>query len=151
MNTECFNKVVSHRIETIQRVLAAKAEEYARGDRLSNFKRAASIQGITPEKALVGMKSKHDVALQDFINDLDTGKIQCYERWDEKIGDIINYLILLDGLVQERTSLNLLGELERHPRLPVEANVINKMVSEMEHVELHCDFGTNETEGQSNA
>ena len=141
MNTESFNKVVSHRIETIQRVLAAKAEEYARGDRLSNFKRAASIQGITPEKALVGMKSKHDVALQDFINDLDTGKIQCYERWNEKIGDVINYLILLDGLVQER-----IGELEGHPQLPMEESVVDQIAKEldMDYVQISVTHGTAE-------
>lgn len=106
MITQDFDRVIAHRIETIRRVLAAKAEEYARGDRLSNFKRAASMQNTTPEKALVGMKAKHDVALQDFINDLDDGKIQTYDRWDEKIGDIMNYLILLDGLVQERIQQN---------------------------------------------
>jgi len=130
MNTECFNKVVSHRVNTIHSVLAAKASEYARGDRLGNFKRAASMQGVTPEKALVGMKAKHDVALQDFINDLDTGKIQCYERWNEKIGDVINYLILLDGLVQER-----IGELEGHPQLPMEMSVVDKITKDIHGIE----------------
>ena len=61
-------------------------------------------------------------SLQDFINDLDAGNVQCYERWDEKIGDIINYLILLDGLVQER-----IGELNGHPKLPMEMSVVDKI------------------------
>jgi hypothetical protein len=130
MNTECFNKVVSHRVNTIHSVLAAKASEYARGDRLGNFKRAASMQGVTPEKALVGMKAKHDVALQDFINDLDVGKIQCYERWNEKIGDIINYLILLDGLVQERIS-----EIPGHPELPMEESIDDQITKAIHDIE----------------
>jgi len=102
MNTEKFNKIVQDRIDKITMVLTAKADEYARGDRLSNFKAVAALTGCTPEKALGGLVAKHIVALYDFINDLDSDQLQVYTRWDEKIGDIINYMILLDALIQER-------------------------------------------------
>lgn len=102
METKRFDAVVESRIEKIRKVLAAKADEYARGDRLGNFKKVACLLGCTPEKALAGMVAKHIIALQDFINDLDGDLLQEYTRWDEKIGDIINYMILLDALIQER-------------------------------------------------
>ena len=102
MKNKKFTDIMLTRLNQIQDTLSTKADEYARGDRLSNFKQIAHLLGITPEKALVGLVSKHIVALIDFINDLDNGVVQPYERWDEKIGYICAYMILLDALVKER-------------------------------------------------
>ena len=102
MKTKDFNKVVQQRLKKTNDTLFFKANEYARGDRLSNFKQIAHLLGVTPEKALVGLVAKHIVALVDFVNDIDDGKVQSYDRWDEKIGDIICYSILLDAMIQER-------------------------------------------------
>jgi hypothetical protein len=102
METKRFNAIVEERINKIRATLQAKANEYARGDRLSNFKKAACLLNSTPEKALAGMVAKHIIALLDFIRDLDGDLLQDYTRWDEKIGDIIAYMILLDALIQER-------------------------------------------------
>ena len=102
MNNRDFNQLLNDRLNKIDLVLSKKAEEYARGDRLSNFKKAASLLDCTPEKALTGFVAKHVIALLDFINDIDDGVLQTQDRWDEKIGDIINYMILLEALVTER-------------------------------------------------
>lgn len=102
MNSEQFNKIIRYRIDKIQSVLTAKADEYARGDRLSNFKQIAKLMNTTPEKVLGGLVAKHIVALYDFIDDLDRNLLQDYSRWDEKIGDIINYMVLLDALIEDR-------------------------------------------------
>ena len=102
METKDFDKVVERRIELIRKVLTAKADEYARGDRLSNFKQAAELTNERPIEVLAGLMVKHEVAFHNFVNDW--GKrnmLQSYERWDEKIGDIINYMILADALVRE--------------------------------------------------
>ena len=97
-----FKMLVAERVDKIKSVLTAKAEEYARGDRLSNFKKAATMLDCSPEEALLGFVSKHWVALIDFIYDIDEGVVQTQDRWDEKLGDIINYMILLEALVTER-------------------------------------------------
>lgn len=102
MDDKKFIQIVEERCEKIKKVLAHKAKEYARGDRLSNFKRAASFGKCTPEKALLGMLTKHLVATFDFVDDLENGKVMPLEQWEEKIGDSINYLILLEGLIKER-------------------------------------------------
>jgi hypothetical protein len=102
MNTEKFNEVVDANIAAIKSTLSTKADEYARGDRLSNFKKIAAFRNTTPEEALVGMVIKHIAALDDFVTDLDSGHVQQYPRWREKIGDIQNYMVLLDALVIER-------------------------------------------------
>lgn len=102
MDTLEFMKLLKNRLFRIEKILGAKADEYARGDKLSNFKKASSLLNCTPEKALFGMVAKHIIALSDFIEDLEGGKFQDLKRWDEKIGNIINYMILLEALVIER-------------------------------------------------
>lgn len=103
MDTQEFmNSVLNNRLFLTEKVLGSKADEYARGDRLSNFKKAAQLMNCTPEKALFGFVAKHIVALSDFVNDLDSGVNQTPERWTEKTGDIINYMILLEALIIER-------------------------------------------------
>lgn len=102
MTTAEFNKIVASRLVMIEKVLAAKASEYARGDRLSNFKRAAAMMKVSPERALLGMMAKHWVSVLDFIDDIDIDILHGDWEWDEKLGDSINYLILLEALAAER-------------------------------------------------
>lgn len=113
MDTEQFEDiVVNNRLYLTEKVLGSKADEYARGDRLSNFKKAAELMNCTPERALFGFVTKHIVALSDFVNDLEDGLNQTPERWTEKTGDIINYMILLEALVIERLQ-KALPEIEK--------------------------------------
>jgi hypothetical protein len=94
------------------RILGAKNAEYARGDgdRLSNFRAAAEMQKTTPERALSGMFAKHVISIMDFCNDTEKGMENPYTLWEEKITDAINYLILLDALLQERLNISHLGQ-----------------------------------------
>lgn len=101
MNTERFNEVINERIGLCKAVLCDKAEEYATDDRLHNFKVAAQLQGCTPMTALAGMMSKHTVSVYDLIRDHEEGMPISREMWDEKIGDSINYLLLLTALIEE--------------------------------------------------
>lgn len=99
-----FDEIVDARLEKIKNILGAKAEEYASvDDRFHNFNVAGRISGITPEKALYGMMLKHEVSVIDLIEmaDIDPSKLN-ESLIDEKIGDNINYLILLEGLLKQR-------------------------------------------------
>jgi len=102
MNDAEFQTVLDGQLAAINATLKSKGEEYARGDRLSNFKKAAALQGITPERALLGMLTKHIVSVMDLVGDIDTGKVAPLPQWAEKIGDSINYHILLKALIHER-------------------------------------------------
>ena len=102
MNQETLTRIIDARISKIRSTLKAKQGQYAReDDRLHNFKKIAGFRGVEPEEALMGLVVKHIVALDDFINDL-PGQVMSMSQWDEKIGDIINYMILLEALIQER-------------------------------------------------
>ena len=104
MRTEQFEEVINNRIETCKSVLCSKAEEYATDDRLHNFKIAGELQKCTPVKALGGMMSKHTVSVYDLIEDYEQGKAISKEMWDEKIGDSINYLLLLTALLEDENN-----------------------------------------------
>lgn len=71
-------------------------------DVLASFRRAAAITGSTPEQALGGMLSKHVVSIYDLLEkqgpDMDRIPV---EVWDEKILDVINYMILLRAILLE--------------------------------------------------
>lgn len=99
MSPELFDKLVNDRLEKCKATLSSKAKEYAPGeDRFHNFYRAASILNISPAKALVGFMTKHLVSVLDLLDD--PVRLQT-ENWEEKIGDLISYLLLLDAMVRE--------------------------------------------------
>ena len=85
-------------------MIGSKNAEYSRnGDKLHNFKQAAILQRCsTPEKALLGMWSKHLVSIIDIVYDLDAEILPDSDVLAEKITDSINYLVLLEALIIER-------------------------------------------------
>lgn len=80
-------------------LLFAKHEEYATEDHFHNFNVAAVLQGQTPAEALIGMMDKHVVSVHDLVKDYANGVEISLEKWQEKIGDNINYLLILWAMV----------------------------------------------------
>ena len=102
MNAKDFDKIVADRMAWCRQTLCAKGDEYARdGDRLWNFKAAGRKRNQHPAQALAGMEVKHDVSVDDIIDGLARGIVPPKELVAEKIGDSINYLLLLEGLIEE--------------------------------------------------
>ena len=102
MNAKDFDEIVAARMAWCSKTLCAKGDEYARyGDRLWNFKAAGRKRNQHPAQALAGMEVKHDVSVDDIIDGLARGIVPPKELVAEKIGDSINYLLLLEGLIEE--------------------------------------------------
>lgn len=102
MNTETFDKIVNERCRLIKAILSAKAKEYARGDRLHNFKRAGAFMFNSPEKVCFGFAMKHFTSIADMVDDVENGEPPTKEMAAEKLGDAINYLILLEAILSEK-------------------------------------------------
>ena len=101
MSPEEFAEITRKRLIRCEFVLTPKGQEYSRGgDRLHNFKKAAEIEKTTPEKALLGMAMKHIVSIMDMVEDLPA--LPTEEQQAEKFTDAINYLLLLEALIEER-------------------------------------------------
>lgn len=99
MTAEELDKLVDKRVKHIIETLKSKANEYASGsDRLHNFKRSAAFTRETPQEVCCGFLVKHLTSLFDMVD-----KITPTTRasLNEKIGDAINYLILLEALFIE--------------------------------------------------
>lgn len=111
-----FNELLDKIIKRTTFTLASKSAEYSTDDdKLHNFKRAGDMKHETPEKALVGMWVKHIISILDIVDDIEkeNQKIGLIFRYnpkhdldikivEEKVGDAINYLILLEALIKER-------------------------------------------------
>ncbi len=97
-----INEIFDKTIAASRAVLCSKADEYVgKGDRLSNFKHAAHLQNLTLPAALGGMMAKHTISVYDMIYRYQNGEKFSQEKWDEKITDSINYLILLQAVLTE--------------------------------------------------
>ena len=103
MNVKDFNEMLEERIKKTREVLAAKNKEYASDvDKLHNFKRAGKMLQIAPEYALVGMMVKHTISILDIVDKINNNKeYPTKEMIEEKVGDNVNYLILLEALIKE--------------------------------------------------
>jgi len=105
MTVEKFNEIINTRIESINKSLITKGKEYARGDdRLWNFKRGASISRKTLPRTVEGYLTKHIASFYDIIDDFDKGIHPSRELINEKFGDIINYMILMEAVLIEESS-----------------------------------------------
>lgn len=102
MNVNEFDTLLEKRIVAIRHTLSIKGKEYGFVDRLHNFKRAGEITQTTAQQALIGMFLKHLVSVLDIVE----GRLQLTEYLiNEKIGDSINYLILLEAILKEEIFL----------------------------------------------
>jgi len=98
--------VVMEVMSEIDSTLNSKAKEYASDeDRAQNFTDAARFDEVTRERALWGMMLKHLVSIKKIIHDLDKGFPSQRKVYVEKIGDSINYLILLRALLDKRSQM----------------------------------------------
>jgi len=98
MQTQRFIAILERRLATTRETFMKKNKEYGIGDVFHNFKVAARIDNTTPIKALRGFDLKHRVSVQDMV---DNPHIVTEAMIDEKIGDCIVYLCILEGLLRE--------------------------------------------------
>lgn len=96
-----FDTILDHTLSRVRSVLASKAGEYAAtDDRLHNFK--ADVGGLGtregPTEVCWGYLRKHLQSIYDMACGI---KIHDPDLVDEKIGDAINYMILMKALFLE--------------------------------------------------
>lgn len=97
-----FDDILEERIGKTRAVLASKAVGYASAaDRLHNFKRSAAFTGETAAQVCVGFMTKHLTSLLDIVDAAAAGARVNQETLDEKIGDAVNYLVLLEAILLE--------------------------------------------------
>lgn len=99
MDHATFSEIAEKQLTLASDLLVVKGGEYAvDNDRLSNFRTAAALTGTRMRDVLGGFMVKHTVSIYDMLADEADFPI---EKWNEKITDHINYLILLKAVILE--------------------------------------------------
>ncbi len=81
-------------------LLRAKSNDYAEGgDAFLNFKTAAQIAGISPEQTLLTLLGMKMSRLTQLIS---KGKTARNESVEDTMLDIVNYIVLLRGMMKEQ-------------------------------------------------
>lgn len=111
MTQEKFNVFAKNFVKQTTSVLYAKGKSYAlnRSDRLEHFKRAGEYLDTTPKEACLAQLTKHLISIRDMVCTKEIGDFSP-EQWDEKIGDAINYLVLLRALVIDEEISNVTND-----------------------------------------
>ena len=94
-----YQEHIEDMIEHCKDMLLTKHTEYATEDDFHNFNVAAALQNVTPQQALIGMMDKHVVSVHDLVNEQAEGREILLDKWKEKIGDNIDYLLILWAMV----------------------------------------------------
>lgn len=103
MTEQEFQEVLNARLIKIKETLSSKAKEYATDmDKLHNFNVGARLTGQTRERVLWGFALKHYISFLDILDSLDKGKLPSEAIVDEKVGDLINYLVLVEASIKDR-------------------------------------------------
>lgn len=103
MSPQYWQQYLDSRLTLTSQTLSAKATEYAsNGDRMHNFNRAyvaSAGRARHREDTMWGMALKHWVSIMDMIDSLANGTLPKEGVVKEKFGDMINYLMLMEGSI----------------------------------------------------
>ncbi len=95
-----FKKFFYNRFEKCSETLIKKSEEYSsEEDKMRNFNVSARMLGIEPEQVAFLYMMKHFESVYEIV--MNQKKVT-REIWDEKIGDLINYLFLIDAILMKK-------------------------------------------------
>lgn len=100
-----FDKIVEDILDNARETLINKGKEYRRNNNpYHNFEVGAEIKNVSREEIIDDFMLKHYISYRDMINDIKEGKYPTNDYVREKLGDIRNYLILLEASIINRNS-----------------------------------------------
>ena len=120
MTTQEFDQELNSVFNGCQEVLVNKGREYQStknegSNVFANFERISDSVGINRESVLWVYFSKHRDSIATFIRDLENGKSvneieeHLTEPINGRITDAINYLLLLNSMINEKRAKNGIG------------------------------------------
>lgn len=114
MNRKDFSNYVDFVKERTSNVLQKKGDEYSyNAGAFENFEEGVQISlASTREGVAWGYVTKQIQSVRALIREVDNGKTDHLTREliDEKFGDVINYMILIEAMLKERVNKQQLEE-----------------------------------------
>ena len=104
MNQKAFTTLLEKIFDRSRQVLARKRAEYIHNqDVFSSFKKGTQMSFHSmPEKVAWEYACKHLESIKSMIDNIDKGEEPDADLINEKFGDTINYLILIEGMLKDR-------------------------------------------------
>lgn len=99
MNKEQQNRHFERMINKMAEVMMSKGDDYANTDRLSNFKTAGAIVGVSPEINCLSLIATKVARLGVLLNSKEAPN---NESIRDSVLDLANYAVLLDMLLSEK-------------------------------------------------
>ena len=123
---EAWNKLLKTSLEEIEKLSALKGGEYAGDtDRLANFRRNAQNLGLPMETVWAVYAAKHWDAIQQYVQDINTGKDRVrLESITGRVDDLLVYLLLFKAILAEGALKSATAEEMPNVMPPAQANPI---------------------------
>jgi hypothetical protein len=101
MTNKDFYNLMDAVFESAKNIAKVKGEDYTKGslDALANFKEGGEDIGVPPEKVCWIFMNKHYQAITNYIK---TGGQSESEPIAERLKDLINYCVLMQGIINEK-------------------------------------------------
>jgi len=101
MTNKAFYELMDRTFEQAKDIARAKGEDYTKGseDALANFKEGGKAIGVSATDVCWIFMNKHYQAITNYVRT--NGKSES-EPIAERIKDMINYLVLMQGLIIEQ-------------------------------------------------
>jgi len=105
MTNKEFYELMQKTFSSAEEIAKAKGADYTKGseDALSNFKEGGKALNIPPEKVCWVFMNKHYQAITNYVKT--EGQSES-EPISERIKDMINYLVLLQGIIVDKQSVS---------------------------------------------
>jgi hypothetical protein len=101
--TNLFDFIIEDTLKEISSLLIVKGKEYRRNnDPFHNFNEGSKSTGEIPEKVLKGFLLKHEISINDMVQDLEQGILPTKEKVNEKFNDNIIYLLIQKAMILHR-------------------------------------------------
>jgi hypothetical protein len=110
MDLETQRKQFTELTQKMQSVMFSKGNDYANEDRLSNFKLAGTICGLTPELNCLSLMATKVARLGVLLNNDNTPN---NESIQDSILDLANYTILLSMILKDKEFTGILQQYQQ--------------------------------------
>ena len=115
MTLETQQKHFAEITEQMKSIMFAKGNDYANKDRLSNFKLAGNISGLTPELNCLSLIATKVARLGVLLNSDNNPN---NESISDSLLDLANYTVLLTMLLKDKESKSILKEFPQTQNQP---------------------------------
>lgn len=103
MTEQEFEKVVDETLQQLKDTLIVKGKEYRRNQNpFHNFDQGARKKNQIREKIIDGFSLKHEISIDDMVNDIEKHLLPEEETVQEKFNDLLIYTVIKKASILDK-------------------------------------------------